>query len=174
MSILSDSSLAMALSACNDSIVSSAAHRAQTRRKKQAKLVIFMHSVIQYIQTFAPEFTAQVKCIIKQCIQRNRSGDPSFSSLPRALMVNVRNCMGAQHWAGVLSFHKCYTTEKGIQFKQRHQKLLPQSALSLSAALGIPTFPPTESFSLGNAMIEQAHSNDERIRNLAALTKFGL
>lgn len=118
--------------------------RCDPTKKQRARMVLFIDALINYTSLYSPEYTLQVKGIVRYCILRNREGDRSYFPLSRALIVNVRKCLGEFHWSRLISFYKLYITAKGGQARERkclqQQQLKPmmsQPQLSLMTALGM-------------------------------------
>jgi hypothetical protein len=116
-------------------------------RKQRAKMVIFLHILLQYLEIADPLKVQDVKQIIHDSVQRNRSGEPGTSPLQVYLLCRIKNHTGPGHWelAGSL-FHKFIET-KTLQQKERllqERRLLfakkrpPQLAGSVQNILSFP------------------------------------
>ena len=75
----------------------------RTENRNQAVL-FFVQCLCQYLKTEAAgsPLEAEVKLTIRECIQKNRAGDPSFAPLRSALLLKLRRIVGQQHWTRVL------------------------------------------------------------------------
>lgn len=76
-----------------------------TRAKNRNRAILFfVQCMCQYLTNDAaqPLLAAEVKLMIRECVQRNRAGDPSCVPLRSTLLLKLRRIVGQYHWTRAL------------------------------------------------------------------------
>jgi hypothetical protein len=68
---------------------------------------------MKYLEQRDPNMHAAVKAIIKECYEKNKSGDPQFRSLTTSMKARLHSTVGELYWKKAHDYLDHYLTSTG-------------------------------------------------------------
>ena len=89
-------------------------------RSPQAKFVLFIETLMKYLEIEDPDLFFMAKQTIKYCTKLNRQGDVRFTPLKRAIIIRLRHLVGDIHWARVTAhFQDVFLVQQQARARRR-------------------------------------------------------
>ena len=119
----------------------------EQEKKEKERFLMFIRVLMKYLEQRDPNMHAAAKAQIKECYEKNKSGDPQFRSLTTSMKLRLRSTVGELYWKKAHDYLDHFLRQK----KEAHLKdmndraaqgLQPTSSTtSTHRSTGIP--PPT-------------------------------
>lgn len=105
----------------------------EQEKKEKERFLMFTRVLMKYLEQRDPNMHAAAKAQIKECYEKNKSGDPQFRSLTTSMKLRLRSTVGELYWKKAHDYLDHFLKQK----KEAHLK-----DMNDRAAQGLP---PTSS-----------------------------
>jgi hypothetical protein len=84
---------------------------------------MFTRVLMKYLEQCDPNMHAAVKAIIKECYEKNKSGDPQFRSLTMSMKARLRSTVGELYWKKAHDYLDHFLTSTGREVMEERQEM---------------------------------------------------
>jgi len=67
-------------------------------KKEKERFLMFSRVLLKYVEHKNPQMHREAKTIIKECVHRNRQGEPGFESVTAAMQSRLKDLVGDHYW----------------------------------------------------------------------------
>lgn len=67
-------------------------------KEQKKRFLLFTRVLIKYLETRDPAVNAQVKAIVRDCVERNRRRDPGYESVTAAMKSRMKRVVSERYW----------------------------------------------------------------------------
>ena len=96
--------------------------RAARKRRmglQKEKFLNFTRVLIKYLEQKDPQLHQEAKNIIKECVERNKCGEPGYESVTAAMRLQLKILVGEQYWKRAEAYLKHFMDNKAREQRNR-------------------------------------------------------
>mmetsp|Transcript_9528 Transcript_9528/g.23271 ORF Transcript_9528/g.23271 Transcript_9528/m.23271 type:complete len:943 (-) Transcript_9528:46-2874(-) len=90
-------------------------------KKEKERFLMFTRVLMKYLEQRDVNMHAQAKAQIKECYEKNKSGDPQFRSLTTSMKARLRSTVGESYWKKAHDYLDHFLKQKKEQKEKQMQ-----------------------------------------------------